>query len=64
MSSKRSKTGTGQSAEEWEAFRSAEQSYKIDKAIEKVTGYPMMCDGVCFPIVYRAWMSHPALQVA
>ena len=64
MSSKRSKTGTGQSAEEWEAFRKAEQSYGIDKAIEKVTGYPMMCDGVCFSVQYRGWLSHPAFRLA
>lgn len=38
---------------------------RIDSAIWTVTGYDYtVCSGVCFPVVYRAWMSHFAFQVA
>lgn len=37
---------------------------RIDMAIEKVTGWPMKCSGMCFPLVYRAWMQRLDLQVA
>jgi|APIni6443716594_1056825.scaffolds.fasta_scaffold3067541_2 hypothetical protein len=63
-SSKKSSPVSEPSAEAWEMFRKMEQNYKIDKAIEKVTGYPMRCDGVCFSLQYRAWMGHLAFQVA
>jgi len=36
----------------------------IDAAIERVTGWPAKCPGPCFPLVFRAWMSHPAFQLA
>lgn len=66
MSSKKSKPVTAQFASEeaWAAFRAAEKQYNINRAIEKVTGYPMMCDGVCFSLQYRGYLSHPAFQVA
>jgi len=37
---------------------------RIDVAIEKVMQWPYYCPGPCFPIVYRAWMSHFAFQLA
>jgi hypothetical protein len=61
VSSKKSKPVNEQFAEEaWAAFRAAERNYIIDKAIEKVTGYPMRCDGVCFSVQYRGYLSHPS----
>ncbi len=37
---------------------------RIDSAIYAVTGNDPYCSGTCFPLVFRAWMSHPAFQLA
>jgi hypothetical protein len=64
VSRKRSKQVTAQrdSSEAWEKLRKMEKSLSINRAIEKVTGYPMTCDGVCFSLQYRGWLSSPSLE--
>ena len=36
---------------------------RVQMAVNNVSGW-YGCPGTCFPLVFRAWMSHPAFQVA
>lgn len=64
MSKKHSTTMSVPSAEIERMFRGYMRSQAIQRAISKVLGGTEPCLGLCFPPVYRTWMSYSAFQVA
>lgn len=65
MSKKHSKKASAPSAEVVQHVLTADDLMRmfrpdpINVAIERVTQWPAVCPGPCFPIVHRGWMTWP-----
>lgn len=64
MSKKPSQTASVPPAEIERMFRRYMRSTAIDRAVSKVLGWEKPDPDVCFPTVYRTWMSYLPFQVA